>query len=273
MRILLTNDDGIDSKGLHALALAMREHGDVMIVAPDDEYSGASAAFGALHLIQPVVYESDVSGIDESYSVGGPPALCVMFARLGAFGPPPDLIVSGINPGANVGRSIYHSGTVGAALTGRNGGIPGVAVSQAVTGWAADGQAWGDVVDAIDWEPAARIAAAVVDGLLADLPAGAPVLNINVPDLPLAEMKGFRTTPVGTRPPRTMASAVLVPRPGHERSFTVDMDWGDAVEIPADTDVGAVIDGWVSVSWLSRILNDPPPSHKVDAALHTLLGP
>ena len=61
-----------------------------------------------------------------------PPALCVMFARMGAFGPPFDLVVSGINPGANVGRSVYHSGTVGAALTARSGGISGVAVSQDV---------------------------------------------------------------------------------------------------------------------------------------------
>ena len=98
MRILLTNDDGIDSIGLHVLARAMRAHGDVVVIAPDQEYSGAGAALGALHLIQPSVCRHQLDGIDEAWSVSGPPALCVMFARLGAFGPKFDLIVSDIAP-------------------------------------------------------------------------------------------------------------------------------------------------------------------------------
>jgi len=122
MRILVTNDDGIDSEGLWVLARAMVPHGDVVVVAPDQEFSGASAALGALHLIQPEVRRLTIDGVPEAWSLTGPPALCVMFTRLGAFGAPFDLIVSGINPGANVGRSVYHSGTIGAALTGRNGG-------------------------------------------------------------------------------------------------------------------------------------------------------
>ena len=116
MRILVTNDDGIDSEGLHVLARAMAEHGDVTIVAPDDEYSGASAALGALHRIHPEVHQMRVEGVAEGWAVSGPPALCVMFARLGAFGPPFDLVVAGINPGVNVGRSVYHSGTVGVVV-------------------------------------------------------------------------------------------------------------------------------------------------------------
>ena len=133
VRLLLTNDDGIDSVGLHVLARAMRPHGDVVIIAPDSEYSGASCAVGALHLAHPEARRRHVEGIDEAWSLSGPPALCVMFARLGAFGGPFDLVVSGINPGANVGRSVYHSGTVGAALSGRIGNISGIAVSQSVT--------------------------------------------------------------------------------------------------------------------------------------------
>src|SRR5687768_2604733 len=134
MRILVTNDDGIDSVGLHLLARAMHEHGDVVLVAPDREFSGAGAAVGAFHLIQPEVHRCTLDDVGEAWTVSGPPALCVMFARLGAFGPPFDLVVSGVNPGANVGRAVYHSGTVGAALTARNGDISGVAVSQAVAG-------------------------------------------------------------------------------------------------------------------------------------------
>ena len=84
MRILLTNDDGIDSIGLHVLARAMVRHGDVVVAAPDSEYSGASAAFGAFHLMQPEVHKSHIDGIAEAWSVSGPPALCVMFSRMKA---------------------------------------------------------------------------------------------------------------------------------------------------------------------------------------------
>jgi 5'-nucleotidase len=272
VRILVTNDDGIDSLGLHALARAMRRHGDVVVVAPDDEYSGASSALGALHLIQPVVHEARLEGLDAVYSMSGPPALCVMFARLGAFGPPPDLVVAGINPGNNVGRSIYHSGTVGAALTARNGGIPGVAISQAVAGWGVEGQGWDEMVANQEWDTAAAIADVVVEGLLADPPAEPPVINVNVPDCPLDEIKGWRLAEVGLRPPRSMATAVLEPRKGHEGSYTVRMDWGEPTEVHAATDVGLVMDGYVAVSWLSRIANEPPPSDKVGVALDVLLG-
>ena len=124
-------------------------------MAPDDEYSGASAALGALHRIQPEVHQVRLDGLAEAWAVTGPPALCVMFARLGAFGPPFDLVVAGINPGINVGRSVYHSGTVGAALTARAGGISGVAVSQAVRGFGVEGQGWDEMLTGQVWDGAA----------------------------------------------------------------------------------------------------------------------
>ena len=86
MRILVTNDDGIDSIGLHHLARAAARHGEVVVAAPDSEYSGASAAIGALHLARPEIHKVHIDGIDEAWSVTGAPALCVMFARLGVFG-------------------------------------------------------------------------------------------------------------------------------------------------------------------------------------------
>ena len=145
MRILVTNDDGIESEGLHVLARALKGHGEVLVVAPDSEYSGAGAAIGPLHLSEPEVRSVDIDGIDAAWSVSGPPALCVMFARLGLFGDV-DLVVSGINPGANVGRSVYHSGTVGAALTARHTNIPSLAVSQHLTGFGVEGQVWEDLI-------------------------------------------------------------------------------------------------------------------------------
>nr|MDQ2754235.1 5'/3'-nucleotidase SurE [Actinomycetota bacterium] len=134
MRILVTNDDGIDSEGLHVLAQAMATLGEVIVVAPDREYSGASAALGPLHLLTPIVRPASVTGSAEAWTLDGPPALCVMFATLGAFGTVPDLVVAGINPGENTGRAVYHSGTVGAAVTARTRGVSAVAVSQAVKG-------------------------------------------------------------------------------------------------------------------------------------------
>ena len=117
-RILVTNDDGIASTGLHVLARTMAQHGDVVVVAPEVEHSGAGAGVGPLHLIRPQARTTTIDGVAEAWCVNGSPALCTMFARFGVFGPI-DLVVSGINPGANVGRAVYHSGTVGAALTAR----------------------------------------------------------------------------------------------------------------------------------------------------------
>lgn len=257
MRILLTNDDGIDSIGLHVLARAMREHGEVVIIAPDREFSGAGAALGALHLMVPEVCRRHVDGIDEAWAVSGPPALCVMFARLGAFGEPFDLIVSGINPGANVGRSVYHSGTVGACLSGRNGHIPGVAVSQAVTGFGVEGQGWDEMLVGQKWETAATVASAFVGGMVRTIEQGglvdAAVVNINVPNCEIDELAGWGHARVGMEPPRKMSAATLVPKEGHEGAFNVKMEWGDAVELPADTDGGMVELNQVAVSYLTRL--------------------
>jgi len=257
VRILVTNDDGIDSVGLHVLARAMRPFGEVTIVAPDREYSGAGAALGALHLMQPDVQRRAVDGIGEAWAVDGPPALCVMFARLGAFGRRFDLVVSGINPGANVGRSVYHSGTVGACLAARTGGISGVAVSQAVTGFGVEGQGWDEMLIGQKWESAAEVAAAYVGALIASMPAEPVVVNLNVPNLPVEQIKGWRTVRLGIEPPRRLSSATLEPKEGHEGSYHVRMTWGESVTLPEDTDGGTVERDVVSVSYLSRIVAEP----------------
>ncbi len=275
MRILVTNDDGIDSVGLHELARALRPHGEIVIVAPDEEYSGAGAAVGTLHLMTPEVHEAHVDGIDTAWAVSGPPALCVMFARLGLFGGPFDLVVAGINPGANVGRSVYHSGTVGAALTARNGGINAVAVSQSVEDFGVEGQGWEEMLEAQRWHTAARVAQVVVGALVDHLPDDPRVLNVNVPNLELDDIAGWRHTTVGRIPPRSLGTATLEPRPGHAGSYRVSMTWGDPVELPRDTDGGAVMAGEISLTWLSRIdALDPdgPAADATGSALDDLLG-
>ena len=270
-RILVTNDDGIDSVGLHVLACALTDLGDVMVVAPDQEYSGASAAIGALHVMQPEAHEVHLEGIPTSWSVTGPPGLCVMFARLGAFGPLPDLIVSGINPGANVGRSVYHSGTVGAALTGRNGRIPGLAVSQSVKDFAVEGQAYDEMLAGQRWESAAAIATEVAAAMLADPPDDVGVLNLNVPNLDVDQIAGWAWTQVGQTPPRAMSKAVLEPKLGHDGAYRVKLSWGDEQHQPDGTDTRAVQDDVISVCWLSRIEALDVASPEVDAALDRLI--
>ena len=260
MRIFVTNDDGIDSLGLHILARAMLPFGEVVVGAPDTEYSGASSSFGALHLIRPELHKANIEGIDEAWSITGPPALCVMFARLGAFGEPFDLVVSGINPGANVGRSVYHSGTIGACLTARNGGINGVAVSQAVDEGGYMGQGIEEMIKNQKWDSAAEIAAIAVEEMSTNLPKEASVLNINVPNLELSEMKGWRETKVGTDLIRQMTQVDIEPKIGHEGTFHLKLKWGERIPPSSiEDDVGAVANGYVSISWLSRLISQGPP--------------
>ena len=181
------------------------------------EYSGAGAALGALHLLQPEVRRAVVEGVAEAWTVNGTPGLCVMFARLGVFGPV-DLVVSGINPGANVGRAIYHSGTVGAALTARNGGTSGVAVSQAVAGYGVEGQGWDEMIAGQHWDTAAQVGADVVAAVLDAPPAEPVVVNVNVPNVPFEAIRGWRHTEVALLPPRTVAVRSAAPDRGPRRA-------------------------------------------------------
>jgi 5'-nucleotidase len=272
VRILVTNDDGIDSLGLHVLARAMRNHGDVVIAAPDKEYSGAGASLGPLHLIQPEIHRALVDGIGEAWTVTGPPALCVMFARLGAFGPGFDLVVSGINPGANVGRAVYHSGTVGAALTARAGGVTGVAVSQSVADGGVEGQGWDDMLADQRWDTAAATADAFVGGLIASPPPSPVVVNINVPNVDIDDVRGWRYATVGRIPPRTVEKVVLDPKRGHDGAFHVRMSWGGQVDLPPGSDGGVVGRDEIAVTYLSAIsaVDDPEPEATA-AALDGLL--
>jgi 5'-nucleotidase len=256
MRILVTNDDGVDAVGLHVIARRLVELGDVVVAAPDREYSGAGAALGTLHLIRPEVRRVPMEGVPEAWSVTGPPALCVMFARLGVFGGPFDLVVSGINPGANTGRAIYHSGTVGAALTARNGDVSGLAVSQAVEGFGVEGQGWDEMIAGQEWETAAEVGVCVARAMLEDLPSDPIVVNVNVPNRPLDKLTGWRRTEVALLPTRALASAELIPKVGHDGAFDVEMAWGDPIALPESTDSGAVEAGYVSVTALRRITDD-----------------
>jgi 5'-nucleotidase len=273
VRILVTNDDGIDSIGLHILARALTERGEVVIAAPDQEYSGAGASLGPLHLLQPEIHRAAVDRIQQAWAVTGPPALCVMFARLGAFGPPFDLVVAGINPGANVGRAVYHSGTVGAALTARTGGISGLAVSQAVADGGIEGQGWDATLRDQHWETAAAAADAVVASLITSPPRAPVVVNVNVPNIELDEIQGWQYASVGKVPPRVVDTIDLQPKHGHEGAYHVRMKWGEAALLPPDTDGGVVGRNQIAVSFLSTISADADPHRPATSdALNRLLA-
>lgn len=184
---LITNDDGIASPGLCALAEAAVAAGlDIVIAAPTEEASGSSAAItgtetpavtGASHSGRIVMERRELERLPgvPAYAVRAAPALIALIAAHDAFGPAPDLVLSGINRGANIGRAILHSGTVGAALTGGVNGARGLAVSLDV----------GLHPEAHHWATAAEVVGRVLERL-AGAEAGT-VLNLNVPNLPSAD--------------------------------------------------------------------------------------
>jgi 5'/3'-nucleotidase len=265
MRILVTNDDGITAPGLRALAVAVQDLGDLMIVAPLTEHSGAGTSVGPFHLVAPRVHDAEMPGVKAAYvaAVEGPPSLAVLLARLGTFGPPPDLVVSGINPGINVGRAVYHSGTVGATIAARNGNLHGVAVSQDVVK--------GGNLAAHSFEAAAMVARCAVQAMMTAPPPTASVLNLNVPNLPPEDIQGLRMTEVGTLPSRHIVEARLEEiEPGISEVITRFAD--NDKELPEHSDGGSVAQGWVAASWLSRMTHHDPGENGVEEALDALLS-
>jgi 5'-nucleotidase len=183
MRILVSNDDGVDAAGIRMLASVLREAGhEVTVVAPDRDRSGAS---NSLTLDLPI----RLKRIDHyTVSVAGTPTDCVHLALTGLLEFEPDIVVSGINNVANLGDDVIYSGTVSAAMEGRFLGLPAVAVSLVSRNH-----------DPKHFETAARAAVEIVARLKADpLPADT-ILNVNVPDLSWHEVKGFEVTRLGNR--------------------------------------------------------------------------
>ena len=228
MKLLLSNDDGVHADGLMALYRALEDLADIQVVAPDRNRSGAS---NSLSLDRPLKPTRLPNGF---WSVDGTPTDCVHLAVHGLFGERPDLVISGINHGANLGDDVLYSGTVAAATEGRFLGLPAIAISLA-----------GDN----HFASAAEVARRLVQGLVSPnnaltLPARS-LLNINVPDRPSFALKGMQVTRLGHRHPSAPPVPTQYPR-GQTLYWIAAV--GEAQESGPGTDFHAVEQGWVSVT-------------------------
>ncbi|MBP8220273.1 MAG: 5'/3'-nucleotidase SurE [Aeromonadaceae bacterium] len=225
MKILVSNDDGVHADGIRVLSAALSALADVVVVAPDRNHSGASHS---LTLENPLRVETMAH--NGFMAVKGTPTDCVHLAVNELLKPLPDMVVSGINHGANLGDDVIYSGTVAAATEGRHLGLPAMAVS---------------LVGSEHFASAAHYACRLVQGLMRNpLPAD-QILNVNVPDLPLAEIKGIRVTRLGCRHP---AEAVIVEQDPRGRPIYWIGPPGATQDAGEGTDFAAIEAGFVSIT-------------------------
>ena len=225
MKILVSNDDGVHADGIRVLSAALSALADGVVVAPDRNHSGASHS---LTLENPLRVETMAH--NGFMAVKGTPTDCVHLAVNELLKPLPDMVVSGINHGANLGDDVIYSGTVAAATEGRHLGLPAMAVS---------------LVGSEHFASAAHYACRLVQGLMRNpLPAD-QILNVNVPDLPLAEIKGIRVTRLGCRHP---AEAVIVEQDPRGRPIYWIGPPGATQDAGEGTDFAAIEAGFVSIT-------------------------
>lgn len=241
MRILVSNDDGYAAPGIAALARALSAIADVTVVAPERDRSATSSS---ITVDRPLVIRQANNGF---YYVDGTPADCVHIAVSGWLDWRPDLVVSGVNNGANLGDDTIYSGTVAAAIEGFLLGIPGIAVSLTRK-------------PGTHFETAAQVALSLVERFRRERPPSPWLLNVNVPDVPLHALKGLRTVRLGKR---HQAEPVLrTTRPDGIVEYRIGPA-GKAADAGPDTDFGAVEAGYASVTPLSIDLTRFDALHEV----------
>ena len=232
--ILVTNDDGVLAPGLLALAQEMRHLGKVTILAPDRNWSGSGHVKTLDRALR--VREFHLEDGSQAFGSDGAPSDCVALATLGYFKEKFDLVVSGINVGANLGHDVTYSGTVTAAMEAVIAGVPGVALSLEVP----EG-----FVGAVDFQPAAYAARIAVQNVIANGLPAETLLNVNVPFLKSEEIRGFRITRQGLRVYHSRLDERTDPRGRPYYWIGGDAPTG----VPeSGSDVGALADGYVSVT-------------------------
>ena len=239
MRILLSNDDGYQSRGLAVLASELRTFAEVTVVAPDRDRSGAS---NSLTLERPIRARVSDNGF---VRVDGTPTDCVHLAITGLLEEEPDMVIAGINSGANLGDDVLYSGTVAAATEGRFLGYPAMAVSI-------------NSFEPAHWETAARVAGELVSALPRATLDRDLILNVNVPDIPYGELKGCLATRLGHRHKAEPVFRSEDPR--GEPVYWVGPPGGEQ-DAGVGTDFHAIRSGYVSVTPL-----------QVDLTRHSVLS-
>ena len=238
MRILISNDDGYLAPGLAALVQAVQGLGQIEVIAPEQNASGTS---NALTLNRPLQVFSAGTGLPGVRFVNGTPSDCVHVALTGLLGYRPDLVLSGINQGANMGDDTLYSGTVAAAMEGYLFGVPAIAFSQTEKGWAH--------VDA-----AGRVVRSLVQQILAEgLPAEPFLLNVNIPNRADADVLPRQVTRLGRR--HASEPVIRQTNPRGEPIYWIGPA-GDAREAGAGTDFHATANGCVSITPLQVDLTD-----------------
>lgn len=247
MKILIANDDGYNAPGIEALYRALADLGDITVIAPESNCSGSS---NSLTLTRPL---SVHKAHNDFYYVNGTPSDCIHIALTGLLDFKPDLIVSGINNGANMGDDTLYSGTVAAAMEGHLFGIPAMAFSLVEKGWA-------------HLDTAAHVARELVLKT-GDQPleAGA-LLNVNIPAVPLSALKGYAVTRLGKRHPAEPVVKSTTP-------YGEPIYWigpvGKAVDFALETDFGATQNLQVSVTPLRFDLTDHQQLARTKAWMHS----
>ena len=229
IKVLVSNDDGVGAPGIVALSEALAQHYDVMTVGPDRNCSGAS---NSLTLTNPL----RINKLESGYiSVNGTPTDCVHLAIRELYHDEPNIVVSGINAGANMGDDTLYSGTVAAAMEGRFLGLPAIAISLVGR-------------ELLHYDTAAKIACKVVAGLIDRPIANDQILNVNVPDLPFEEIKGIKVTRLGAR--HRAEGMVRTIDPAGREIFWLGPP-GEEQDASEGTDFHAVANGYVSVTPLT----------------------
>ena len=238
LKVLVSNDDGYLARGIGVLADALSEIADVTVVAPEQNRSGAS---NSLTLHSPLRVRRVA---EKRYFVNGTPSDCVHLALAGFLDEDPDIVVSGINHGANLGDDVIYSGTVAAAMEGRFLGLPAIAVS--LTGR-----------NGLHFETAGQVAADLVGKLQREPLPRDIMLNVNVPDIPIADITGHVATRLGFR---HRSEPVVEQKDPYGRSIYWIGPAGEGQDAGPGTDFDAVANGAVSITPI-----------KVDLTRHTLL--
>lgn len=242
MHILVTNDDGVMAPGLLVLAQELRKSNQVTILAPDRNWS-ASGHVKTMH--RPLrVKEVLLADNTIALATDGAPSDCVALAMLGLISEEIDLVISGINPNANVGHDVTYSGTVNAAMEAAIWGIPGIAISL---------DSPENHLDDLDYGPAARVARRVAANVIMNQLPSKTVLNVNVPYLSDDKIKGFQITRQGLRVYRDRLDRRVDPRGNAYYWIGGDSPTG----VPeAGTDFGALGDGYISITPIHLDLTD-----------------